>query len=68
MTTELPPLALSYDRAAKAVGVSRRTLERAVKAGQLHAVAISPRRRVIPLAELEQWLVARTVRRGGASQ
>lgn len=61
-------LALSYNRAASAVGCSRRTIERAISAGQLRAVAISPRRRVISYAELEQWLVNRTIARGGASR
>lgn len=73
VSPRFPTLALPYDAAAAAVGVSRRTLERAVAAGQLRAVAISPRRRVVPIGELESWLVARTLQRtvtgrGGASR
>lgn len=66
MATETP-LALSYDRAARAVGVSRRTLERAVARGELRAVAVSPRRRVIRYTELAAWLVNRTIAAGGGA-
>ena len=49
------PISLSYDAAAAAVGVSRRTLERAVARGELRAVPVSPRRRVIPVTDLIAW-------------
>lgn len=62
VNTETPyTISLTYDRAAAAVGCSRRTIERAVDRGELRAAAISPRRRVIAVTELAQWLVERTL-------
>ena len=49
------PISISYADAAAAVGVSRRTLERAVARGDLRAVPVSPRRRVIPVTDLIAW-------------
>lgn len=56
----LPPvdrLAYSADDAARAVGVSRRTIDRMVAAGDLRAVNLR-NRKVIPRGELERVLGA----------
>jgi predicted DNA-binding transcriptional regulator AlpA len=51
---------LSYDEAAKRIGLVRRSLERLISKGEGPAVIhISPRRRGIVEADLERWAMAR---------
>jgi predicted DNA-binding transcriptional regulator AlpA len=51
---------LSYDEAAKRVGLVRRSLERLISTGEGPAVIhISPRRRGIAESDLERWAMAR---------
>ncbi|HEV7911370.1 MAG TPA: helix-turn-helix domain-containing protein [Methylocella sp.] len=51
---------LSYDEAAKRIGLVRRSLERLISTGEGPAVIhISPRRRGIAESDLERWAMAR---------
>ena len=55
-STESHRLTLSIAEAAEAVGVSQRTLERALADGRLASVQLG-RRRLIRRAALEAWLL-----------
>jgi excisionase family DNA binding protein len=51
----IPTLALNYRSAAKAVGLSERTLRQAVKRGELRAARVGRAVRFSP-RDLESWL------------
>lgn len=48
------PMAVSMDVAARKLGVSVQTIERAAKSGAIRTVKILNRRRVVPVSELER--------------
>jgi predicted DNA-binding transcriptional regulator AlpA len=53
---------LSYDEAAKRIGLVRRSLERLISQGEGPAfIKISPRRRGIADIDLEKWAMSRRV-------
>jgi excisionase family DNA binding protein len=54
---EVPPLAVSVDKAAVAAGLGRSTLYEAIRAGDLRSAKIGARR-VILLDDLRLWLFA----------
>lgn len=58
MGHRLPPLAVSYDDAARLLGVSRRTLSNLVRDGQLPTTTIS-RRPMFSLSSLRQYVASR---------
>ena len=60
----ITPLAYSIENAAKAVGLSKATVERAVSTGELTVSKIGSRT-LIPVWALENWLRENTERRGG---
>jgi len=49
---------ISLDKAAESLSISRRTVARLVKAGELASVTIG-RRRLIRTAALQTWLIGR---------
>jgi excisionase family DNA binding protein len=49
---------LTFAEAAERLTVSRRTLERLVKAGRIRALAVSPGRRAIEEREVDAYLAA----------
>jgi len=49
---------ISLDKAAESLSISRRTVARLVKAGELQSVVIG-RRRLIRLVTLSAWLTGR---------
>jgi len=52
-----PRLALGLDDAARALGISRRSIDRAVAEGRIRVVQLRPRgRRLVPIVELERVL------------
>jgi excisionase family DNA binding protein len=43
-------------QAAEALGISQRTLERLIQAGQIKSIKLSPRRRIVTDMEIERVL------------
>jgi excisionase family DNA binding protein len=54
-TTQLPPLLVRVNEAARLLGLGRSTIYQLVESGELPSVRIGTARR-IPLAALEQWV------------
>jgi excisionase family DNA binding protein len=54
-TTEAPRVS-SKKRAAEALGISERTLDRMIAAGIVKSIKVSGRRRVIPSTEIDRIL------------
>ena len=52
---EFPRIALGIDEAAAAVGVSRKTLRRAIDSGRLPSAKVGARRLIRP-ADLTRWI------------
>jgi excisionase family DNA binding protein len=50
----------SLKQAAETLGISQRTLERLCLSGQIRSVLVSPRRRLVPIAEIDRILAAAT--------
>lgn len=56
----LAPLAVGLDDAARLVGLSRFTLRRRIRAGQLRALRVG-NRYIVALRELERWIAGARV-------
>jgi excisionase family DNA binding protein len=60
-TTVERPRVSSKKRAAEALGISERTLDRMIAAGMLKSIKVSMRRRVIPNTEIDRILGGQNV-------
>jgi excisionase family DNA binding protein len=60
-TTIETPRVSSKKRAAEALGISERTLDRMIAAGMLKSIKVSMRRRVIPNTEIDRILGGQNV-------
>ena len=52
--------AYTVKETAQRLGIAEQTVRRLVKNGELPSIRISPRRIIIPVAALEDWLAERS--------